>query len=282
MGKSKKASEATAVSEDVAAASTKVVVPSKKEKKARKQKVESIKKRKEVDMFVEDYLPNLKKEMLVKKKPSFDLSKYADYFKPDSGYVATFILPLFHFIGKNEIVCTRYGNYNGKECVKTNAGFNRVMWVSANQKKMGIDEDVMNYLNRRFSAQWYKIPYRDAFRAKAVASTGHEGKFKVILTNVYTDSFVNKEGETVQTLNPVLSFEPISGGGVGGEAEDSRSTPSTSSRKPREKKASSASAPPPPPNSEDEEEEDDGSVNPDAPPLIPPTTEGIVVESQQQ
>lgn len=162
-----------------------------------------------MEQFLSDVLPNLKKEMLRKKKEPFDLAAYNDYFKSDSGYLATFILPLFHFTAKNEVICTRYGNFDGKHAVKTTAGFDRVMLISKNSDPEQFTPELEAYCMQRFGREWFKIPSKDSFRAKAAASAGHDGQFKVVLTGVYFDSFISKENTEVETINPILAYEPV-------------------------------------------------------------------------
>lgn len=171
----------------------------------------SAKKRTEkaLGQFLSDVLPALKKEMIRKKKETFSWEAYADYFKADSKYVATFCLPLFRFLEKNEIICTRYGCFDNRHMVKTTAGFDRVMLLSRNLTEEELTPEVQQYLTQRFGREWYKIPSKDGFRAKAAAASGHDGQFKVILVGLFEDSFVdNVTGETVLTINPSLMFEP--------------------------------------------------------------------------
>lgn len=165
---------------------------------------------KALGQFLSDVLPALKKEMVRRKKEVFSWDAYSHYFKPDSKYVATFCLPLFRFLEKDEIVCSRYGYFENRHMVKTSSGFERVMLLSRNLDSDELPSDVQQYLAKRFGREWFKIPSKDGFRAKAAAASGHEGQFKVILVGLFEDSFVDSQtGETVLTINPSLMYEPL-------------------------------------------------------------------------
>jgi len=172
-----------------------------------KSKAKSAKAKRGVDQFLSDLLPNLKKEMTHKKKVVFDLTTYDAFFKHDSGYIATYLLPLFHFLAKTEIVCTRYGNYEGKHMVKTSHGFERVMILARYADPEDFTADIQTFCTQKYGKEWFKIPQKDGFRAKAAASAGHEGCFRVILTGVFLDSFINADRVEVHTINPVLTYE---------------------------------------------------------------------------
>ena len=173
-----------------------------------KKKTTKAKKNVALTQFLADVLPTLKKEMTKKKKESFDFESNAHYFAPDSGYLATYILPLFHFLGKTTVHCHRYGQFDNRHMVKSTAGFDRVMYMCKHANPEEFPSDVQNYCATRFGKEWFKIPSKDGFRAKAAAASGHNGEFIITLTGVFTDSFKDKEGKTVQTINPTLSFEP--------------------------------------------------------------------------
>ena len=166
-------------------------------------------KTKSIQNFLNEVLPALKKEMVKKKTEPFSLAPYADLFKPDSKYIATYLLPLFRFLEKNTIVCNRYGCWDGKHQVKTTAGFERVMYLSKNLDEASFPADMQQYCTSRFGKEWYKIPAKDGFRAKAAFSNGFEGCFTVTLVGVYTDSFLDDKGQTVLTVNPVLSYDSV-------------------------------------------------------------------------
>jgi len=164
---------------------------------------------KAISRFLTDILPALKKEMVRRKKETFSWEPYLPYFKADSGYIQTFILPLFRFLEKEEVVCTRYGLFENRHMVKTSAGFERVMLLSRNCDEEELPAEVQQFLTKRFGKEWFKIPSKDGFRAKAAAAAGYEGCFKVILTGLFEDSFQDTQtGETVYTINPSLMYEP--------------------------------------------------------------------------
>lgn len=169
-----------------------------------KKKVE-----KAINQFLSDMLPTLKKEMVKRKKEPFSWENYQGYFRADSGYLQTYILPLFKFLEKDEIICSRYGLFDNRHMVKTSAGFDHVMFLSKNCDSETLPADVQQYLRQRFGKEWFKIPSKDSHRAKAAANAGHEGCFKVILTGLFEDSFTDTQtGETVHTINPSLAYEP--------------------------------------------------------------------------
>jgi len=172
----------------------------------------SAKKRTEkaLGQFLSDVLPALKKEMSNRKKEPFSWENYSAYFKPDSKYLATFILPLFKFLEKDEIICNRYGNFENRHMVKTTAGFDRVMLLSRHCDPEDLTPDVQQYLSQRYGREWFKIPAKDGFRAKAAAASGYDGCFKVVLVGLFEDSFVDSQtGETILTINPSLMYEPL-------------------------------------------------------------------------
>lgn len=165
---------------------------------------------KTLGQFLTDMLPALKKEMVRHKKEVFSWETYMPYFRPDSKYVSTFCLPLFRFLEKDEIICSRYGCFENRHMVKTSAGFDRVMLLSRNLDSDEFPPDVQQYLTQRFGREWFKIPSKDGFRAKAAAASGYEGQFKVILVGMFEDSFQDTStGEMVYTINPSLMYEPL-------------------------------------------------------------------------
>lgn len=160
-----------------------------------------------VEDFVSDILPGLRREMKTRKKTQFDIRDYAEYFKPNSEFKGTYILPLFHFLRCNEIVCTRYGLYDGRNMIKTDAGFNRVVLLS---QTVDLSSDERDYIAKRYGREWHKIPAKDGFKASAAHKIGFEGKFKICLLDIYEDEFRDsKTGDIIHTINPVLSFEPV-------------------------------------------------------------------------
>lgn len=161
-----------------------------------------------IEMFLKDTLPSLKKEMSKKKREPFRLDEYNEYFKDSSKIIPTFMLPLFRFVQKTEVVCSRYGCFNGKHMVKCAEGFNRVMLLTKHADPEQFTPDVQQYCAQRFGKEWFKIPAKDGYRAKAAAAAGHDGLFKVVLTGVFFDSFIDKNShDEIQTINPVLMFE---------------------------------------------------------------------------
>lgn len=189
---------------------------------------------KAIQQFIADVLPALKKEMTKSKKEPFSWEPFLAYFKPENGFVATYCLPLFKFLEKSEIICSRYGCFEGKHTVKTDEGFQRVMLLSKHCDTSELTPDMQQYLLSRYGKDWFKIPSKDGFRAKAAASSGHEGKFKMILTNIFEDSFIESStGKVIYTINPVLSFQPLL-------------APTPKKAKAPKKPSSSSSSPPPP------------------------------------
>lgn len=166
-------------------------------------------KTKSIENFLSDVLPCLRKEMVRRKSDPFSLAPFAEYFKPDSKYIATYVLPLFRFLEKYTIVCTRYGVWDGKHQVRTRDGFDRVMYLSKNLDEASFPSDMQSYCTSRFGKEWFKIPAKDGFRAKAASSSGHQGQFTITLTGVYTDSFINSVGEEVLTINPELTYDSV-------------------------------------------------------------------------
>jgi hypothetical protein len=164
---------------------------------------------KAISQFLNDVLPALKKEMVRRKKEPFSWESYAHYFKHDSKYLPTFLLPLLKFLEKDEVLCSRYGAFENRHMVKTSDGFSRVMLLSKHCDENELTPDVQQYLTQRFGKEWFKIPAKDGFRAKAASASGHDGMFKVILTGLYEDSFMDSTtGETIYTINPSLIYEP--------------------------------------------------------------------------
>ena len=215
---------------------------------------------KDIEAFLKETLPSLKKEMHKRKREPFKLSEYADYFKEKSKVIPTFLLPLFNFVQKTEVVCTRYGCFSGKHMVKCAEGFNRVMILSKYADPEQFTPDVQKYCTQRFGKVWFKIPPKDGYRAKAASAAGHDGMFKVILIGVTFDSFLDKEtNEEVKTINPNLLFEAClppnkSVSSASQQNVDESAEPAKKKRKRSSKKKS---------KKEDEEEEEGGDDNED-------------------
>lgn len=200
MGKKKEAAAAaSSSSSSPGVSSTPIAKHNKKMKKTEKA----------IGQFLSDILPNLKKEMVKKKKEPFSFAGYEAVLKPDSGFVQTYLLPLFKFLEKDEIICSRYGCFENRHMVKTNAGYERVMILSRWCDSEDLTAEVLSFLTQRYGKEWFKIPAKDGFRAKAAASTGFGGCFKVILVGLYEDTFQDKTtGETIHSINPSLIYEP--------------------------------------------------------------------------
>jgi hypothetical protein len=177
--------------------------------------------------FIANSLPTLKKELSLRKKEPFHWSDYAHYFKPGSKYIQTFVLPLFHFLETDEIICSRYGCFDGKHMVKTTDGFQRVMLLSKYCTPDELDEQTVLYMTKKYGREWFKIPSKDGFRAKSASAAGHEGLFKVRLLGIFEDSFVDQTSlAPVLCINPILSFEPVLA--AVGSSSSSKSTVSDS------------------------------------------------------
>lgn len=166
------------------------------------------KSRKEVVIgaFIGSVLPALRKELSMKKKVKFDISEYDRYFTEKSKFLATYVLPLFHFLRKNEIVCTRVGEYDGKVMIKTAEGFNhttKLLNFLGNQDQ--ISEEERTYLLSKFGKEWFKIPFKDKVKAMGASRLGEEGCFKVILTGVHFDKFKPKPYSSESHLNTSVS-----------------------------------------------------------------------------
>lgn len=206
--------------------------------------------------FKQSLLPQLKKEMdsFKKKKEDFNLEAYAAFFAPNSGTVATYILPLFRFLGKNTITCSRYGLFDTKHCVKTTEGFDRVLVLSNSADPADFTPDIQAFCAARYGKEWFKIPAKDGYKAKAACSGGHDKMFKVILTGVFFDSFIDSTtNEEVQTINPVLQYEPMAA------PPPKKERKTIVAKKVKSKKLDS-----PPPPKEEEGEDSEDEINPDS------------------
>lgn len=160
-----------------------------------------------VQQFMQDVLPTLRKEILKKKPTSFDMSSIQDYFVAGSKVKPTYLLPLFHFLNKNEVVCNRYGVFDGRHMIKTTDGFNHVMTLS---KYADLSPDETDFITRRFGKEWHKIPAKDQYKVQTAMKTGFNGLFKIILVGVYEDSFRDEDkGEEIFIVNPILKYEPV-------------------------------------------------------------------------
>lgn len=167
------------------------------------------KKEQAIQDFMFDILPALKKNLKQRKtqSDSFKIRDHGDYFSSSSKYVPTYMLSLFHFLGTEEVVCTRYGNFDGKHMVKTTAGFNHASLLINHCDSLS--ENEVSYLMRKFGKEWFKIPSKDGVKASSANRYGDKGEFKIILSGIYEDSFLDAEGKEVLTINPILRYEPI-------------------------------------------------------------------------
>lgn len=168
------------------------------------------KKEKAIQQFMLDVLPSLKKTVKQQKSRSntFRIREYGDtYFKSDSKYVPTYILPLFHFLGTEEITCTRYGNFDGKHMVKTSAGFTHASFLLNHCDEL--NENERNIVMQKYGKEWFKIPSKDGVKASSAFRYGEKNEFKIILVGIYEDSFITDDKTEVLTINPILRYEPI-------------------------------------------------------------------------
>ena len=218
--------------------------PSKPAKKSRKRKnMESVdggdsaagkpapkKKKSRNELAVEEFmlhqLPSLRKELKIRKKNqvNFNIRDHDAYFKPGSEFTPTFCLSLFHVLGRNEIVCSRYGKFQGgsRHMVKCDNGFKHVSLLMGHCE---FAPDEAEFIMKKYGREWFKIPSKDETKVTAAQTFGDKGAFKIILTSVYEDCFIDKDGKKVMTINPVLRYEPIKaketksarGGGEGEE-----------------------------------------------------------------
>lgn len=171
---------------------------------AKKTKNEAI-----IEQFMIDTLPALRKNMKKAKidHVAFKIQNHGNYFKSNSGFLATFILPLFHFLGKEEIICSRVSDFDGKKFVKTEAGFHHASFII--NHALDLKDDERDYLMRKYGKEYFKIPSKDYVKAMSACKYGEKGEFKVILTGLYEDSFLNDKAEEIITINPVLRYDPV-------------------------------------------------------------------------
>jgi hypothetical protein len=165
------------------------------------------KKDQTLEHFLLDTLPALRKNMKQAKiaQSSFKIRDHNDYFKANSRYIPTFILPLFHFLAKEEINCSKIADFDGKKFVKTDAGFVHASFIS--HQAVDLTEEDVSYLMRKYGKEWFKIPSKDYVKAVSASKYGDKGEFKVTLIGVYEDSFVNSEGQEILTINPILRYD---------------------------------------------------------------------------
>lgn len=169
------------------------------------------KKEQAIQDFMLDILPALKKNMKQKKSQgqAFKIRDHGSYFTAGSKYVPTYLLSLYHFLGTEEVICSRYGNFDSKHMVKTTAGFNHASLLINHCDSLA--EAEISYLMKKFGKEWFKIPSKDGPKASSAHRYGEKGEFRVILIGMYEDSFMNEDGSEVFTINPILRYEPVKG-----------------------------------------------------------------------
>lgn len=162
-----------------------------------------------LEQFMMDTLPALRRNMKQAKaaQASFKITEHSQYFGKTSPFVATFILPLFHFLGKEEIVCSQVRDFNGKKYVKTTAGFNHATLIV--NHALDLTDEEKEYVMKKFGNDFFKIPSKDWVKAVSASKYGDKGEFKVTLTGLYEDSFRDDEGKEVMTINPILRYDSI-------------------------------------------------------------------------
>lgn len=162
-----------------------------------------------IEQFMIDTLPALRKNIKQQKatQENFKIRNYAHYFKSNSGFLPTFILPLFHFLGKEEIICSRVSDFNGKKFVKTEAGFHQASLIANNA--LDLTDEERDYLMKKFGKEYFKIPTKDYVKAASACKYGEKNEFRVTLVGLYEDSFLNDVGEEISTINPILRYDPI-------------------------------------------------------------------------
>lgn len=176
---------------------------------AKKGGAKKSKKQEAVEQFVLNTLPALRKNMKQAKivQSTFKVRDQSHYFAPNSIYIPTFILPLFQFLAKEEIVCSKVADFDGKKFVKTTAGFLHATFI-ANQA-LDLEEDDVQYLMRKYGKEWFKIPSKDFVKASSASKYGDKGEFKVTLIGIYEDSFKDEENHELYTINPILRYDPV-------------------------------------------------------------------------
>lgn len=194
----------------------------KKPKKVRKaiasteKKEESVPSKKtKKDLLLEDFmliqLPALRKEVKLRKKvqANFNVRGHPQYFKTGGEFTPTYCLSLFHFLGKNEILCSQYGLFDSsRHMIKTSDGFNHCNLIIASVGDDTLSPEEAEHMMKRFGREWFKIPAKDASKVQSAFRFGDGHQFKIILTGIYEDSFFGEEGEEIKTANPVLRYEP--------------------------------------------------------------------------
>ncbi len=167
------------------------------------------KKEQALEQFMLSTLPALRKNMKHAKalQSSFKIRDHPEYFAANSSFIPTFILPLFHFLSKEEIICTKVADFDGKKFVKTTAGFTHAAFIS--NQAVDLTEEDTQYLMKKYGKEWFKIPSKDFVKASSASKYGTKGEFKVTLIGLYEDSFKNDENEEIFTVNPILRYDPV-------------------------------------------------------------------------
>lgn len=162
-----------------------------------------------LEQFMMDTLPALRKNMKQAKaaQSSFKIRDHGEYFKTSSKHLATFILPLFQFLGKEEIICSRIADFDGKKFVKTDAGFHHASFII--NHALDISDEERDYIMKKYGKEYFKIPSKDYVKAASASKYGDKGEFKVTIIGLYEDSFLDSEGKEVLTINPVLRYDPV-------------------------------------------------------------------------
>ena len=170
-------------------------------KKSRKDKI--------LDDFLITQLPALQKDVKLKKKdqPSFHIRDYTDYFKPGSEWTPTYCLALFNFLGKNEILCDRYGVFEGgRHSVHTIDGFTYANIIQSSVGDM-LSAEETHFMMNRYGKEWFKIPAKDAPHVTNAYRFGDGHQFKVIIFGIEEGSFFGKDGNEILSLTPKLRYE---------------------------------------------------------------------------
>jgi hypothetical protein len=175
--------------------------PAPPTKKSRKDKL--------LDDFLMTQLPALQKDVKLKKKDqvAFHIRDYADYFKAGSEWTPTYCLALFNFLGKNEILCDRYGVFEGgRHSIHTVDGFTHANIIQSSVGDMLSPEETTFMMNR-YGKEWFKIPAKDAPHVSTAYRFGDGHQFKVIIFGIEEGSFFGKDGKEILSLTPKLRYE---------------------------------------------------------------------------
>jgi len=190
-----------AKAEEAPSSSDGAPAPAPPTKKSRKDKL--------LDDFLITQLPALQKDVKLKKKDqvAFHIRDYADYFKPGSEWTPTYCLALFNFLGRNEILCDRYGVFEGgRHSVHTVDGFTHANIIQSSVGDMLSPEET-TFMMQRYGKEWFKIPPKDAPHVSTAYRFGDGHQFKVIIYGIEEGSFFGKNGEEILSLYPKLRYE---------------------------------------------------------------------------